>query len=93
MKAPARAVTVITSTLVLLAGLAAPALADGPATDAWPEGNDRSALDDIVFFGGSTIGLIVVISLFALLTARKNYTPPPPSADLEKAPGSDAVHH
>jgi hypothetical protein len=93
MKAPARAVTVISTALVLLVGLATPALADGPATDAWPDGKDRSALDDIVFFGGCTLGLIVVISLFALLTARHNYTPPPPSADLEKAPGSEAVQH
>ena len=93
MKAPARAVTVISTALVLVVGLATPALADGPATDAWPDGKDRSALDDIVFFGGSVVALIVVISLFALLTARHNYTPPPPSTDLEKAPGSEAAHH
>lgn len=93
MKAPARAVTVISTVVVLLVGLAAPALADGPATPAWPDGKDRSALDDIILFGGSTVGLILVISLFALLTARHNYTPPPPSADLEKAPGSEAVQH
>lgn len=84
MKAPARIVTVLTSAAVLLVGMAAPALADSPTT--WADGPDRSKLEDLIFFGGSTVGLIVVITLFALLTARNNYVPPPPSTDVEVAP-------
>ena len=81
MKAPARAVAILTSAAVLLVGLSAPALADSPTT--WAEGESRSTLENLIFFGGSTVGLIVVISLFALLTARNNYVPPPPSTDVE----------
>ena len=40
-------------------------------------------LENLIFFGGSTLGLIAVISLFALLTARNNYVPPPPGTDVE----------
>ena len=81
MKAPARAVAILTSAAVLLVGLSAPALVDSPTT--WAEGESRSTLENLIFFGGSTVGLIVVISLFALLTARNNYVPPPPSTDVE----------
>ena len=81
MKASARAVAILTSAVVLLVGLSGPALADSPST--WAEGEARSTLENLIFFGGSTVGLIVVITLFALLTARKNYVPPPPSTDVE----------
>lgn len=81
MKAPARAVAILTSAAVLLVALSAPALADSPNT--WDEGESRSFLENLIFFGGSTIGLIVVISLFALLTARNNYVPPPPSTEVD----------
>jgi hypothetical protein len=40
-------------------------------------------LENIVFFGGSVIGLIVVITLFALLTARNNFEPEPPEPSSE----------
>jgi hypothetical protein len=83
MKAPARIVAILTSAAVLLVGLSAPALADAPST--WAEGEKRSTLENLIFFGGGTVGLIVVISLFALLTARNNYVPPPPSTDVEVA--------
>ena len=81
MKAPARTVAILTSAAVLLIGLAAPALADAPIT--WDEGQRRSGLENLIFFGGSTVALIVGISLFALVTARNNYVPPPPSTDVE----------
>ena len=45
----------------------------------------RSFLENLIFFGGSTIALIVGISLFALVTARNNYVPPPPGTDVEVA--------
>lgn len=81
MKASARAVAILTSAAVLLVAWSAPALADAPST--WEEGEPRSTLENLIFFGGSTVGLIVVITLLALLTARNNYVPPPPSTDVE----------
>jgi hypothetical protein len=81
MKALARVTAVLTTATVLLVGMAAPALADSPST--WEEGESRSVLENLIFFGGSTVGLIVVITLFALLTARKNYVPPPPGTEVE----------
>lgn len=83
MTAPARAVAVLTITASLVVGLTAPALADSPTT--WAEGEQRSFLDTLILFGGSTVALIVLISLFALLTARNNYVPPPPGTDVELA--------
>jgi hypothetical protein len=66
---------------ILLVGLAVPALADAPTT--WADEEPRSKLENLIFFGGSTVGLIVVITLFALLTARNNYVPPPPSTEVD----------
>lgn len=75
----------VAAVLVAVAGVvffgAGAALADAPAT--WVDPKPTTTLHNLVFFGGATLGLIVLISLFALLTARKNYTPPPPSTDLE----------
>ena len=81
MKAPARTVAILTSAAVLLVGMAGSATADSPST--WVEGESRSFLENLIFFGGSTIALIVGISLFALVTARNNYVPPPPGTDVE----------
>jgi hypothetical protein len=81
MKAPARTVAILTSAAVLLVGMAGPATADSPST--WADAESRSLLEILIFFGGSTVGLIVGISLFALVTARNNYVPPPPSTDVE----------
>ena len=61
--------------------MAGSATADSPST--WVEAESRSWLENLIFFGGSTVGLIVGISLFALLTARTNYVPPPPGTDVE----------
>lgn len=72
----------------VVVGIASPAVADSPST--WNAGPSRSVLDNIVFFGGSVIGLIVIVTLFALLTARNNFVPEPPE------PGSDLdtnAHH
>jgi hypothetical protein len=83
MKALARTVGILTSSAVLLVAMAAPALADAPIT--WADGESRSKLENLIFFGGSTLGLIAAISLFALITARNNYVPPPPGTDVEVA--------
>ncbi len=69
------------------------AIADTPLSDDWPVAESRSDLDTLLFFGGGTIGLIVLIALFGLLTARTNYVPPPPSQDLATTAGTDAAHH
>lgn len=81
MKASARIVAILTSAAVLLFGMAGSAMADSPST--WVEAESRSFLENLIFFGGSTVGLIVGITLFALLTARNNYVPPPPGTDVE----------
>jgi hypothetical protein len=83
MKAPARTVAILTSAAVLLIAMAGSVAADSPST--WEEAESRSWLENLIFFGGSTVGLIVGISLFALLTARNNYVPPPPGTDVEVA--------
>ena len=69
----------------VLVGIASPAVADSPST--WNSGPSRSVLENIVFFGGSVIGLFVLVSLFALLTARNNFVPEPPE------PGSEVESH
>ena len=81
MKALARTVAILTSAAVVLVVPAGWAVADSPST--WADTESRSMLENVIFFGGSTVGLIVVISLFALVTARNNYVPPPPGTDVE----------
>lgn len=69
------------------------ALADQPVGDAWPDGEGRSTLDTLLLFGGGTVVLFVIISLFGLLTARNNYVPPAPSKDIATKSGNAAAHH
>lgn len=71
------------ATVVVLLG--SPALADSPST--WDSGPSRTPLENLVFFGGSVVGLFIAVSLFALLTARTNFVPEPPE------PGSDVEPH
>ena len=77
------AASVVLATVVV--GIASPAFADSPST--WNSGPSRSVLENIVFFGGSVIGLIVIVTLFALFTARNNFVPEPPE------PGSEVESH
>ncbi len=83
MTALRAAASVVLATVVV--GIASPAVADAPST--WNSGPSRSALENLVYFGGSVIGLIVVVTLFALLTARNNFVPEPPE------PGTDVESH
>lgn len=86
MTTPARLfATLATSAAMLIAG-ALPTWADTPAT--WADSEGRGVVETIIFFGGWTVGLYVLVALFGLLTARKNYVPPVPSATAE-----DHAHH
>lgn len=76
----AAASLVIASVLV---GFASPAIADAPST--WNSGPTRSLMENLVFFGGSVVGLFLVVTLFALLTARNNFVPEPPEPGAEVA--------
>lgn len=81
MQTPFRfAAVLVTVVGVLLTGAGA-ALADAPAT--WVDPKPTSTLHNLVFFGGSTVGLIILITLFSLVTARRHYSPPPPGTDVE----------
>ncbi len=81
MKTPSRVAVV----LVAVAGFvflgAGSALADAPTT--WVDPKPTSTLDMLILFGGGTLGLFILVSLIGLLTARNNYTPPPPKTDVE----------
>ena len=81
MTALRAALTVLLSTVV--AGMSSPAFADSPST--WNPGPSRTPLENVVFFGGAVVGLFILVSLFALLTARNNFVPEPPepSTDVE----------
>lgn len=81
MQTPSRVAAVLVAAVGIVLTGAGSALADAPAT--WVDPKPTSTLHNLVFFGGCTVGLLVAITLFALLTARRNYTPPPPSTDVE----------
>ncbi len=93
MTTPTRVFAVLLGTATYVAVGAASAWADEPDSAAWPDGEGRSVLDTLLLFVGGTVGLFILISLFGLMTARRNFIPAPPSTDLEKAPSSSAAHH
>ena len=78
--------------VTFFAGSAA-AFADQPAGGAWPDGPERSHLYLLILFGGGTLGLFVVITLFALLTARNNYVPPAPGKEIHKVSDTTPAQH
>lgn len=71
----------------------ATALADAPADSYWGGGEERSDLWLLVVFGGGTVGLFIVISLFGLLTARTNYVPPAPGNEIHVLPDDAPTPH
>lgn len=93
MKTAARVLGLVLATVVLFVAGSGAALADAPTGPAWPEGEGRSTLDNLILFGGGTVGLFILVSLFALLTARNNYVPPAPSTELETVGGNSPAHH
>lgn len=84
MQTPSRVAFVLVAVAGVLFLGAGSALADTPST--WVDPEPTSTLHNLLLFGGSTIALFVLISLFGVLTARNNYTPPPPSTDVEVHP-------
>ena len=93
MKTPARVLGLVLATVVTFIAGSGAAFADAPTGGAWPEGKGRSVLDTLILFGGGTVGLFIVIALFGLLTARRNYVPPAPSTELEPVAGHSPAHH
>jgi hypothetical protein len=94
MRTPARLFGLAFSFVVtFFAGLAA-AFAAEPTGPAWPDGPHRSDLYLLILFGGGTVGLFVIITLFALLTARTNYVPPAPGNEIHvRTDTTPAQHH
>ena len=93
MKTPARVLGLVLATVVTFIAGSGAAFADAPTGGAWPEGEGRSVLDTIILFGGGTVGLFIVVSLFGLLTARNNYVPPSPSTELATTSDNAPAHH
>ncbi|KRC66636.1 hypothetical protein ASE12_18775 [Aeromicrobium sp. Root236] len=94
MRTPARLLgPALAFVITFFAGSAA-AFADQPTGGAWPDGKERSDLWLLVLFGGGTVGLFIIISLFALLTARNNYVPPAPGKEIHvRTDNSPTPHH
>ena len=94
MRTPARLLgPALAFVITFFAGSAA-AFADQPTGGAWPDGKERSDLWLLVVFGGGTVGLFVIISLFALLTARNNYVPPAPGKEIHvRTDNTPTPHH
>ena len=93
MRTPARLFGLAFSFVVVFYAGAAAAFADEPASAAWPDGKDRSDLWLLIVFGGGTAGLFVIISLFALLTARNNYVPPAPGNEIHVRTDTSVTPH
>lgn len=93
MRTPARLLGPALAFVVTFFAGSAAAFADEPTGGAWPDGEDRSQLWLLVVFGGGTLGLFVIITLFALLTARKNYVPPAPGKEIHKVSDTTPAQH
>ncbi len=94
MRTPARLLGPAFAFVITFFAGSAAAFADEPTGSAWPDGPHRSHLDLLILFGGGTVGLFVLISLFALLTARKNYVPPAPGNEIHvRTDTTPTPHH
>ena len=93
MRTPARLLGLVFSFVAIFFAGAAAAFADEPASPAWPDGPHRSHLDLLILFGGGTFGLFVLITLFALVTARTNYVPPAPGNEIHVRTDTSVTPH
>lgn len=81
MQTPSRIAVVLVAVAGVVFFGAGSALADTPRT--WSDPKPQSDLSALILFGGGTLALIVICTLIGLLTARNNYTPPPPGTDID----------
>ena len=58
-----------------------------------PTARTAATSDLLILFGGGTVGLFVLISLFALLTARNNYVPPAPGNEIHVRTDTTPTQH
>ena len=86
-----RALAVVSTAVVIVVASSTAALADAPTT--WENPPHTSTLQMLGLLVGAPAGLFVLIALFALVVSRRNYVPPAPSTEVERAPGSAAAHH
>ncbi len=93
MRTPARLLGPAFAFVITFVAGSAAAFADAPTGGAWPDGPERSHLDLLILFGGGTVGLFVLISLFALLTARTNYVPPAPGNEIHVRTDTTPTQH
>lgn len=77
--------------VALVLGSALPSLADAPVT--WAEEEGRSVLENIIFFGGWTVGLYIAVLIWGVLTSRHNYVPPAPENLPAHSSESPAEQH
>lgn len=82
-----RALAVVSTAVVMVVASSTAALADAPST--WEPAPEKSTLDILALLVGAPAVLFVLIALFSVVVSRKNYVPPAPSTDIEKAP----AHH
>jgi hypothetical protein len=93
MRTPARLLGLAFAFVVTFLAGSTAAFADEPVDGYWSGGQERSDLWLLVVFGGGTVGLFVLITLFALLTARRNYVPPPPGNEIQTVADSSPTRH
>ncbi len=84
MHTPLRLTVIVVGMLGALLMAAGPAAAETPVT--WVDPEPMSKLDALVLFGGSTLTLIVLLTLLGLLTARHNYVLPDPMTEIHVQP-------
>jgi hypothetical protein len=93
MKTPARVLGLVLATVLTFIAGSGAAFADAPTGSAWPENADRSNFDTVLLFVGGTAALFVIIALFGLLTARRNFVPPAPGTGLQTTSDNSPAHH
>jgi hypothetical protein len=93
MTTPARVFGLLLATVVTFVAGASAAMADTPDSPYWVDPHGRGALGNLVFFGGLTVGIYILIVLFGLLTARKNFTPAAPGKEIHVAGENTPAKH
>ncbi|MFT4298434.1 MAG: hypothetical protein QM597_02185 [Aeromicrobium sp.] len=90
MSTPVRLFALVSSVLVMVAVAPAAALAGTPVT--WESEKGLDFLGYVTLLVGIPAGLFVVITILALATARRSYTPPAPGSEIH-VPSDLPDHH